>query len=222
MAEVIDLEESLLPELPDPCLLAVLQCCAANDQGSLCSAARAHSRLHQAAVLALRSITAVVTRQEQADSVLLYLSKHGQHLDSVSIENKGDEGSVSLSLSLHPAAAMQLRSWQSKNVVLAGDGLQRVLAPTLTHLRLEDLKLCGIATASALAATLSQLSRLEHLCFTGLCTNDPYCVFPTGVLQQPLTYLELAHAVIEGPDRDIPALQPLQALARLADLRLKL
>jgi hypothetical protein len=46
--------------------------------------------------------------------------------------------------------------------------------------------------------------------------------FPTGVLQQlqQLTYLELAHIWVLGPDQDQPALQPLQALTRLVDLRL--
>jgi hypothetical protein len=63
----------LLTELPDPCLLRVLQCCAADDQRSLLSAARAHSRLHQAAVQALSSITLQgVTHQHQADGVLLW------------------------------------------------------------------------------------------------------------------------------------------------------
>jgi hypothetical protein len=60
------IEESapcLLLELPDPCLLAVLQCCAADDLRSLLCAATAHSRLHQAAFAALRSITAVVRQQ---------------------------------------------------------------------------------------------------------------------------------------------------------------
>jgi hypothetical protein len=47
---------SLLLALPDPCLLTVLQYCAADDQRGLCSAARAHSRLHQAAVEVLCSI----------------------------------------------------------------------------------------------------------------------------------------------------------------------
>lgn len=63
---------SLLLALPDACLLAVLQCCAANSQRSLFSAARAHSRLHQAAVLALHSVTATVNTQPKANDALLY------------------------------------------------------------------------------------------------------------------------------------------------------
>jgi hypothetical protein len=81
------LQPSLL-QLPDACLLAVLQCCA-DDLRSMFCAARAHSRLHQAAVLAASSIRAVVNggnilseQQQQADIVLLYLCKHGQHVDN--------------------------------------------------------------------------------------------------------------------------------------------
>jgi hypothetical protein len=80
---------SLLLALPDPCLLAVLQCCGAEDQRSLFSAARAHSRLHQATVLALSSITAVMTQPQQMDGVLLYLAKHGQHVSSVDLRVPG-------------------------------------------------------------------------------------------------------------------------------------
>jgi hypothetical protein len=76
---------SLLLALPDPCLVAVLQCCAVADQHSLFSAARAHSRLHQAAVLALRSITTVVHEQQQMDDVVLYLSKHGHNANSIEL-----------------------------------------------------------------------------------------------------------------------------------------
>jgi hypothetical protein len=53
----------MLLALPDSCLLALLQSYAADDQRSLFSAARAHSRLHQAAVAALHSITAHAPKQ---------------------------------------------------------------------------------------------------------------------------------------------------------------
>ena len=58
----------LLLALPDSCMLAVLQCLASDDQRSLFSAARANSRLHQAAVVALYSITARIFEQQQMDS----------------------------------------------------------------------------------------------------------------------------------------------------------
>ena len=50
---------SLLLALPEPCLLAVLQYCASDDLCSVFSAARAHSKLHQA----LRSIRASMDTQ---------------------------------------------------------------------------------------------------------------------------------------------------------------
>jgi hypothetical protein len=78
-------EQPSLLDLPDACLLAVLQCCAADSQRSLFSAARAHGRLQQAAVLVLHSITADITQQQQAESVLLYLGKHGTKLDCITL-----------------------------------------------------------------------------------------------------------------------------------------
>lgn len=53
---------------------------------SLFSAARAHSRLHQAAVLAASSVKAILKQQQKADSVLRYLANHGQHVDSIDIQ----------------------------------------------------------------------------------------------------------------------------------------
>jgi hypothetical protein len=70
---------SLLLALPDACLLEVLHYCS-NDQRSLLSAARAHSKLHQAAAQILRSVNAVMIQQQQCDSVFLYMHKHSQHV----------------------------------------------------------------------------------------------------------------------------------------------
>jgi hypothetical protein len=93
---------SLLLALPDPCLLEVLRCCAADDQRSLFSAARAHSRLHKAAVLALCSVTAAITSQHQMDGVLLYLSKYGQHVDHICLEGEKDDIVHSVPASVAP------------------------------------------------------------------------------------------------------------------------
>ena len=83
--------------LPEPLLLAVLQClAAAGDQRSLFSAARAHSRLHQAAVLALSSISAVLTQQQHADSVVLYLNKHDHNIDTIDLAGPERAPRVSL------------------------------------------------------------------------------------------------------------------------------
>jgi hypothetical protein len=116
--EAVEADEVLpLSALPDPCLLTVLKCCAANDQRSVLSAARAHSRLHQAAVLALRSIKSDANRQEQVDSVLLYLGKHGQHVHSVSIDDERWQYPP-LKLFVPTGHTVQLRSWQLKNLTL--------------------------------------------------------------------------------------------------------
>lgn len=75
----------MLLALPDPCLLRVLQCFAADDHCSLFNTARAHSRLHQAAVLALHSIAAYVSQQQDFEDVVVYLDKHGQHVNSLEL-----------------------------------------------------------------------------------------------------------------------------------------
>jgi hypothetical protein len=213
---------SLLLALPDPCLLAVLQCCAADDQRSLCSAARAHSRLQQAAVLALRSVRVGVTKQAQADGVLSYLRKYAWHVDSL---NLGDSsgmryrkpalGPLPMDLRLR---SLQLDTWQ-----LQDGGLQGELGPlgevsALKQLCLRDCEVLD-GMADVLAATLSQLRQLpaglEHLCISGIDMD-----FPARVLQQlqGLTYLELGDLNLPGTD---PTLQSLQALTRLRDLRLQ-
>jgi hypothetical protein len=226
--ETVEADEPLLdmlPWLPDPCLLAVLRCCAANDQRSVLSAARAHSRLHRAAVLALRSLTATVKRQEQANSVVLYLSKHGQHLDSVSLEDR--DGYLPCPfLRLPTELPTQLRSLQLNNMLLLGSGLLHMLGPTLTQLRLDSSSLCDDAAAEALAAAVSQLPNLQHLSLrslrTGNICKESYTL-PMGVLKQmqQLTYLELEDIGIEGRDKDRHELQPLRFLTRLVDLRVK-
>jgi hypothetical protein len=71
-----------LLQLPDLCLLAVLQHLAAHDQRGLCSAARSHSKLHQAAVAVLHNIKAVTSH---VDSVLTYLTKHSEKVHGVNL-----------------------------------------------------------------------------------------------------------------------------------------
>ena len=80
---------SLLLTLPGECLVGILQCCAADDLHSLFSVARAHSRLHQAAVTALRTMTVAVSQQQQMDGVwLVFLGKHSKHIDSLHLSNR--------------------------------------------------------------------------------------------------------------------------------------
>lgn len=65
--------------------------CLADDPASVSSAARAHSKLHKAAVLALTKVQVMnLKTQQQLDSSLLpYLARHGQHVDSGSTESRG-------------------------------------------------------------------------------------------------------------------------------------
>ena len=217
--------------LPDPCLLVVLQCCAADDLRSLFSAARAHSRLHQAAALALSSVKLLMRPQQQADSVLLYLDRHGSHVNSLELRVPQDSG-----LKLHQLApALQLHSlelsgWEVQ--LQPGKGFQGVLGaaaaagpPPLKQLRLDFCTL--LDGAEGLAAALLQLPALEHIslwCNMSAGVLDDYLRFPTAVLQQmqQLTCLELSAVTLQGLEETAPALpplQPLQALTRLVDLR---
>ena len=85
MPDSMSSQHSLLLQLPDACLLAVLRCCT-DDLQALFSAARAHSRLHHAASLALDSIQLTDTSQHLLDVMLQYLATHGQHVGSVNLE----------------------------------------------------------------------------------------------------------------------------------------
>jgi hypothetical protein len=230
----------LLLELPNPCLQAVLQHCG-NDQRSLCSAARAHSRLHQA-VLMLPHLTAVVKQQQQLGGVYSYIDKHGRHLDSVSLYGVSLYFDALVSLRKLPAR-LQLSRLQ-----LASLNLQ--MGP-VSPARQASVPPCGVLSSTGMAA-LKQLrlnncklidgweglaalpTGLEHLSIVGvlparvaytqptLHNVDGVAGFPTAILQQlqHLTYLELGRMFLQGPDSGSLTLQPLQALTRLADLRI--
>jgi hypothetical protein len=223
--------QSLLLALPDPCLMAVLQYCAASDQRSLLSAARAHSRLHQAAVLVLRSINAEITQQHQPASVLLYLDKHGPNVDCIAIKVVPRHRDTSPLILRQLPPAMQLSSLQLTGVDLQlqpGGGLQGVLGSAgvtaLKQLWLDECRVHGAETTQALAEALSLLpAGLEHLSIKGFLRSfdGSTLSFPTWVLPQlqQLTCLELDNIRLQGPDTNSPSLQPLQALTQLADVR---
>lgn len=61
-----------LVQLPGPCLVAVL-CCCAGDPRSIFNAARAHSRLQQAAGVVITTVKASKNKQQLKDLVLMYL-----------------------------------------------------------------------------------------------------------------------------------------------------
>jgi hypothetical protein len=196
---------SLLLELPDPCLLAVLQCLA-DDPASLFSAARAHSRLHQAAVVALSRITVTMkTTQQQYGSLLPYLGKHGQHVDSMAIQcgvwHQLPDNLQLTSLQLD-GALVQLQP---------GNGFQGVLRPGLPLKQLRLNRCCTLLDEQdGVVAALQGLPALEHF------TNQDVAAVVWRKLQQ-LTYLDLYcepwHNLNEVHEL------PLQPLTRLVDLR---
>jgi hypothetical protein len=235
-------ESSMLLALPDPCLLQVLQCLAADDDHrSLFSAARANSRLHQTALMALRSITAHVLEQEQVDSILVYLGNHSQHVSR--LELRGDEANR-LRVSLHELPPqLQLSSLQLQDLSLQlqpRDGSQGKLGSAAAVAALKQLRLseCELlddedTVDEALAAALLQLpAGLEHLSINRLYIDEgnypvQWMQCPAAVLQrlQRLTYLELGYVEVRGPaghrGRATPGLQLLHVLSGLVDLRFK-
>jgi hypothetical protein len=227
---------SMLLALPDACLLAVLQFCSAQDQQSLFSAARAHSRLHQASLLALTRLTIEDADQDSLDSMLLFLAQHGQHMDSITI--KGAAGVTVRLRHLPPHLQIKNLRLSSLRVQMQpGNGFAGVLGAAAGAAALKQLQLtnCWVldddGRAYGLVPALSQLpAGLEHLSFQsdGFSgrMRDKYggqLFFPAGVLQQvqQLTYLDLGGIALRAPNDPIArALQPLQGMMRLADLRL--
>jgi hypothetical protein len=190
--------------------------CLADQPASLFSAARAHSRLHQAAVVVLSSIAVTLkTQQQLEDSLLPYLGKHVQHVDTLKVCGC----SFGLSL-LQLPSKLQLTSLQLQQLAVQlqpGRGFQGVLRPELLlkQLRLDDCQLHDYDSAMALAAVLSLLPGLEHLSIG----SSSYLPLPIGELSllQQLTYLRLVCDLPGGSGH--PATLPLQALTRVVDLR---
>jgi hypothetical protein len=115
-----------LLQLPDACLLRVLQCLVADNdyqfnQRSLFSAARAHTRLHAVAAEVLSALRAHVLGQQRVDGVLRYLSRHGQHVTSISL-SASTQFNIS-SITQLPTCCSQLRSLSFKGTRRAA-GLQ--------------------------------------------------------------------------------------------------
>jgi hypothetical protein len=226
----------LLLALPDPCLVAVLHCCAVADHHSLFSAARAHSRLHQAAVLALRSITTVVREQQQMDDVVLYLSKHSHSVNSIKLAGP-EAASMAMDydkfqVQLHAPSLqqlppnLQLDSLQLECLCLQlqpGAGFQGVLGGlAVAALKQLSIKGCKVLDNHfQMTEAFAQLpTGLEQLSIDYVSAPMSRCM-PTAFLQQlqQLTYLEIAGVSVHGTGNGSPAWQPLQELTRLVDLR---
>jgi hypothetical protein len=181
---------SFLLQLPDPCLLAMLQCCT-SDLRSLFSAARAHPRLHQAAAVALSSISVdSVTQQQQVDGLLRYLTAHAEHVNYLKVGPPHPPHHIDLNLAWDPTtlcqlpSSLKLRSLKLTymNVQLQpGDGSQGLLRPGLALTRLQ-LSFCMLLDREeGLIAALSQLPGLQHLSITHMAINQSINVTPVAM-----------------------------------------
>ena len=103
-----------------------------------------------------------------------------------------------------------------------GSGFQGVLQPRVPLTRLQLYGCMLLDGAEGLSAALALLPGLQYLSICATCWGWDKLVLLTDALTalQQLTYLELADATLQGPDEVTPALQPLQSLTRLIDLRL--
>ena len=165
----------------------------------------------------------------------LYLRKYSKHVHTLRLRgNKRDKITMR---GLTPS--LQLQNLQLEGLLL---GLQPIASPsasfrgvlgdaaltaTLTQLQLSSCEL--LDGSRGLAAALSQLPSLQHLSVSSLCVPGGETVignfmkFQTVVFErlQRLTFLELAGGMgLLSPDEASPALQPLQALTKLVELRL--
>jgi hypothetical protein len=189
--------------------------------------------LHQAAVVALHKITVRVNGQQQADGILRYLDKHKGQVGVLALSAKST-GTLILRQLPH---TLQLQSLDLEAFDLQlqhGRGATRGFMGVLGNLGVAGLKRLRLADFTpldgekGLAVALSQLPvGLEHLSIRSPLGEPMYSKdkevrymlpFPTQWLQrmQQLASLELADVIVPSA----AALQPLQALTRLVDLRL--
>jgi hypothetical protein len=163
--------------------------------------------------VALHSITAKLTQQQQMDGVLLYLGKHSQHVGSVDISGVGD-GAVTLR---QLPATLQLSSLQLAGLAVQlgpHDGFQGVLGAAAPAAALKQLSLSRLEVLDGdqgLAAALAHLpAGLEHFSIRPISSAGDAVQFPTSALHQlqELTYLELASVKLHGPDEDSLPLRP--------------
>jgi hypothetical protein len=172
----------------------------------------------------LTSIKASIWQQEKLDSLLLCLDRYSQHIRHLNLGLYQDDDDNLRLQELPPHLQLHsLQIYAAELQLQPGDGFGGVLGPAaaaLTQLRLSDCWVLG--GAAALAATVPQLTKLEHLSFCFNVFNERQ-YFPACVLQdmQQLTYLELACCLTGTNGEEDPlALQPMQALTQLVDLRL--
>lgn len=211
----LDTPTSLLC-LPDQCLHTILVYCAEDTQQTLFQAARAHSRLHHAAAVVVTDIKAHV-RQQEADSLLLYIKRHSQHTRSITMT-----GFLVSLFGLPVCPQLRQLSFEGMELQLrAGNDHQGALAAN-TGLQQLQLIVCSFLDGTAsLAVALLQLPQLQRLVVnrcSGPSRLNREWQFPGGALHgvQQLTGLEL-HA---GWREKSKVLQHLHHLTNLEDLQL--
>jgi hypothetical protein len=159
-----------------------------------------------------------MSRQQQVTSLLLYLAKHGQHIDSLEVR-----GTVESPVKLHKLnTILQLTRLHFHQITLQlrkgpfpwQDGLVLIGLP-LRQLQLSDCALNG--GSLGLERAVSMLTQLEHLSIRKFRRSSSISLAVLTHLRQ-LSHLELTNVPLLQPGPDIPFLQPLQALTRLVDL----
>jgi hypothetical protein len=168
-----------------------------------------------------------VLQQQQVDSVLMYLWRHGQHIGSINLRTDGTTLTLRWLPKLMQLSSLQLGHMTVQLHLRDGWGLT-VGPPPLKQLCLSNCKL--LDTAEEFAAALVQLPTLEHLSVQGAsCTvkdsNAVQGLVPTHTLASVLQQLQhLTHLQLDDlgmfPSPAQIDLQQLQALTQLADLRL--
>jgi hypothetical protein len=156
-------------------------------------------------------------------TLLLYLSRHGQHVSSLDVRHYSGWKRVGLH-ELPPGLQLNSLCLQNMSVQLRPGSNRRGVLEALTaitHLRLVD---CCLLDADCLEGPLQQLPHLQHLQIACLRrkANDKYqnrlFVVNSEALQQlqGLTYLELEHC-----DVNLPTPEPQLQLSNLQSLRLR-
>jgi hypothetical protein len=155
---------------------------------------------------------------------MIFLSKHGRHVRNISL--RGRYETTVIQLQLH--SNLQLISLQIDNacVQLYPTGMPGIAGFTdLKKLRLQECNLLGdpFSLNGIVAVAMWQLpAELEHLSLD--CCSPPYyrehLEFPAHAFRrlQQLTYLKFGCVIVFEAS---PALQSLEVLTKLVDLRLE-
>ena len=179
-------------------------------------------------MLAASSIKAAQLTQQQADSVGLYVEKHGRHVDNISLTGMFTNPFATVRIPLRLPILQKLSSLELKQLGVKlqcaydAEGVSAVGVP----LKLLHIDTCELHDYSAaLVAALSALPMLHHLGISQVLHIDNVASrgrlnsIPSGALKalQQLTFLELSCGLYQ-PDY----LQHLQKLTHLQDVQLAL